>query len=50
MGTTPHVGMFNIVSNLDETIFTNVGIDVDFICSLSFQNDPIRMWHGSFFV
>jgi hypothetical protein len=49
MGPTPHVGMLNTMNNLEETIFTNVGIDVDFICSLSFQNDPICMWHGSLF-
>jgi hypothetical protein len=42
-------GMLNMVSNLEEVILTNVGINVGFICSLSFQNDPICMWHGSLF-
>jgi hypothetical protein len=49
MDPAPHVGMLNTMSNLEEAILTDVGINVDFICSLSFQNDPIRMWHGSLF-
>jgi hypothetical protein len=49
MDPTPHVGMFNRVNNLEEAILTNVGIDVNFICRLSFQNDPTRMRHGSLF-
>jgi hypothetical protein len=49
MDPTPHVGMLNKMRNLEEAILTNVGIDVNFICSLSFQNDPTRMWHGSLF-
>jgi hypothetical protein len=36
MDPTPHVGMFNIVDNLEETILTNASIDVNFICRLSF--------------
>jgi hypothetical protein len=49
MNPTPHVGMLNRVKNLEEAILTNVGIGVDFIRSLSFQNDPTHMWHGSLF-
>jgi len=49
MDPTPYVGMLNRVRNLEKTILSNVGIGVDFICSLSFQNDPTHMWHGSLF-
>jgi len=49
MDPTPHVGMLNRRSNLEKAILTNVDIGDDFICSLSFQNDPIHMWHGSLF-
>ncbi len=49
MDRTPHVGMLNKMKNLEEWIFTDVGIGVNFICSLSFQNDPSHMWHGSLF-
>jgi hypothetical protein len=35
--------MLNRVSNLEETTLTNVGIDVGFICSLSFHK-----WSHSF--
>jgi hypothetical protein len=49
MDPTPHVGMFNRVSNLEEVILTNVGINVNFICRLSFESDPIHMWHGLLF-
>jgi len=49
MDPTPHVGMLNRVKNLEEAIFTNVLIGVDFIRSLSFQNDQTHMWHGSLF-
>jgi hypothetical protein len=49
MDPTPHVGMLNRMSDLEEAILTNVGINVNFICRLSFQSDPIRMWHGSLF-
>jgi hypothetical protein len=49
MDPTPHVGMFNRVNNLEEMIATNVGIDVIFICRLSFQSDRTCMWHGSLF-
>jgi len=35
--------MLNRVSNLEETTLTNVGIDVGFICSISFQK-----WSHSF--
>jgi hypothetical protein len=49
MDPTPHVGMLNRRSNLEKAILTNVGIGVDFVCSSSFQNDPIHMWHGSLF-
>jgi hypothetical protein len=41
MDPTPHVGMLNRMSNLKEVILTNVGINVNFICSLSFQSDPL---------
>jgi hypothetical protein len=49
MDPTPHVGMLNRVKNLEEAIFTNVLIGVDFIRSLSFQNDQTHMWHGFLF-
>jgi hypothetical protein len=49
MDPTPCVGMLNRMSNLEKTILTNMGIGVDFICNMSFQNDPIHMWHGSLF-
>jgi hypothetical protein len=41
--------MLNRWSNLEKAILTNVGIGVHFVCSLSFQNNPIHMWHGSLF-
>jgi len=43
MDPTPHVGMFNRVKNLEEAIFTNVGIRVSFISNLSFQSDPTHV-------
>jgi hypothetical protein len=49
MDLTPHVGMFNRVKNLEEAIFTNVGISVSFIRNLSFQSDPTHMWHKFLF-
>ncbi len=49
MDPTPHVGMLNRVNNLEEAIVINVGINVNFICRLSFQSDPTHMWHGYLF-
>jgi len=49
MDPTPHVGMLNRVNNLEEAIVINVGINVNFICRLSLQSDPTRMWHGYLF-
>jgi len=37
MDPTSHIGMPNRVSNLEKTTLNNVGINVDFICGVSFQ-------------
>jgi hypothetical protein len=37
MDHTPHVGMFNKMSNLEETTLTNVDIHANFIRSPSFH-------------
>jgi len=37
MDPTPRVGMPNIINNLEEVTFTNVGIDVGFICGELFH-------------
>jgi hypothetical protein len=49
---TPHSMLECLIewaTYLEEVILTNLGIGVGFICNLSFQSDPIRMWHGFLF-
>jgi hypothetical protein len=46
MDPTPYVGLLNRARNLEKTILTNVGIGVNFICSLSFKMIPLTCGMG----
>jgi hypothetical protein len=46
MDPTPHVGMFNRVSNLEEMILTNVGIDVNLFVCYHFKVIPFTCGMG----